>query len=273
MNTSRGFASLGLILLLVIGLAILGGGGYYLTSNQAAPPQPVTENATSTQPAPQTNTSTNSTNPTNTASTTTQTTVTTTSSISVSGMSKYTDTDFGFSFWYPSGWTVTPASLDSNEVARLIKLSGAGAGAKTLKTLQISNGKDTIYLQEIESASGIQIFGQNNDSKIYFDGATHQWMEYNVPESKAGNPGATYTNEADISIETMGGLLVIWDAIIPLSKDRFIIVGPNYSDSRYWNKIPFIQTIVATDPTIATPVSTAEQIKIIQAAKDAYAGQ
>jgi len=31
--------------------------------------------------------------------------------------------------------------------------------------------------------------------------------------------------------------------------------------------------IVATDPSVATPVSTDEQIKTIQAEKDAYAGQ
>ena len=36
---------------------------------------------------------------------------------------------------------------------------------------------------------------------------------------------------------------------------------------------PLLRTIVATDPSVATPVSAAEQIKTIQAEKDAYAEQ
>ena len=41
-------------------------------------------------------------------------TTTSTSNISVAGMQKYTDSNFGFSFWYPSSWTVQQVSPKFN---------------------------------------------------------------------------------------------------------------------------------------------------------------
>jgi len=85
---------------------------------------------------------------------------------------------------------------------------------------------------------------------------------------------------ADVSFNTMGGLHIFSTlqkenaSIIPLSAQHFLIVG-EYSGQNPTNDIelPLVKTIVATDSSVATPVSVAEQIQTIQAAKDAYSGQ
>lgn len=64
--------------------------------------------------------------------------------------------------------------------------------------------------------------------------------------------------------------------VIPLSAHNFLMVdaapagigGGAFGTQNYLAK-----TILATDPSVATPVSVAEQIKAIQVEKDAYAGQ
>ena len=58
--------------------------------------------------------------------------------------------------------------------------------------------------------------------------------------------------------------------IVPLKKNYTIYAS---SEDQFGNYISLVRTIVATDPSVATPVSAAEQIKTIQAEKDAYAGQ
>jgi len=86
------------------------------------------------------------------ASTTVTARNTSAASISVPGMSKYTDPDFGFSFWYPSDWTVGPSSKSANEVAALVGISGDKAGS----TLQISNGTYSFFVEKIDSQSGVR---------------------------------------------------------------------------------------------------------------------
>lgn len=49
-NTARGFASLGLILIIVIGLVVLGGGGWYVSKQSVAPLQPIDATASTTPP-------------------------------------------------------------------------------------------------------------------------------------------------------------------------------------------------------------------------------
>jgi hypothetical protein len=59
------------------------------------------------------------------------------------------------------------------------------------------------------------------------------------------------------------------DTIIPLSASHFLVISTD-DVGGYTNQKYLVNTIVATDPSVATPVSQAEQIKTIQAEKTAY---
>lgn len=71
----------------------------------------------------------------------------------------------------------------------------------------------------------------------------------------------------------MGGLPLIAstamrsETIVPVKADYAVYVDGDTFGSY------LAKTIIATDPAVATPVSATEQIKTIQAEKDAYAGQ
>ncbi len=73
----------------------------------------------------------------------------------------------------------------------------------------------------------------------------------------------------------MGGLHILYgsarygyDSIIPLSASNFLVV--TYTTGAGIGQLPLTQTIVATDPTVATPVSTTQQTAVIQAEASAY---
>ena len=78
------------------------------------------------------------------------------------------------------------------------------------------------------------------------------------------------TKPADVSTNTMGGLHILLGSIVPLTAHDFVVVD-SYGTSAPINTV--INTIVATDPSVATPVSAAQQEAAIQAEKAAYAGQ
>ncbi len=139
-------------------------------------------------------------------------------SISVPGMSKYTDTDFGFSFWYPSTWQVEVDSYDSDQ----LDVGPASAPFVTIR-------------------------------KIH-----------------------SVVTSSDVVGTTMGGLLMIdahahkteWVYYVPFGSRGFLQVAQQgYDLSQGY----LSATIMAIDPSVAIPVSATEQIKIIQAEKDAYA--
>jgi hypothetical protein len=198
--------------------------------------------------------------------------------ISVSGMEKYTDAGFGFSFWYPSGLELSSATKNP-EGSNL----GSNYGPNTRVLKQI-RGKDLFLIDEVYSPDtsiyyqeSAGPFGSDIDH-YYFDTQAHTWMDVNDGGPAGKYPGGT--KPADVSKNTMGGLHMLYgyarfssEYVIPLSAHNFLVVSRLYADGHEDN-IPlfdaFVKTIVATDPSVATPVSAAEQIKIIQAEKDAY---
>ena len=93
----------------------------------------------------------------------------TSAAISVPGMEKYTDPDFGFSFWYPSGWKVALSNTPSNQIVGLTNIGG-GKDSTVDKTLEVSNGRHLVYVQEIQSPSGIyDICGKCSDHIHFAD--------------------------------------------------------------------------------------------------------
>lgn len=245
---------------------------FYLNRPQAAPltsPYANLEQSSSTAPA----------NPTPSSPQT----------VSISGMSKYTDANFGFSFWYPNNLKVTTS--EPSQKAQASATDDYGAETKIVKTVsspeffiyEVYSPLMSIYAYSIDDPSG-ESFYEN----YFFDTNRYVWMvaESNIPN---GSPDATTT--ADVSKNTMGGLHMLGaytkgsiKVIIPLSTHNFLVLysgcndfmdytcdsGTNGGGEDKFNKL--VQTIAATDPSVATPVSSAEQIKAIQAEKDAYAG-
>jgi hypothetical protein len=190
----------------------------------------------------------------------------TTQAVSVPGMTKYTDSDFGFSFWYPSGWTI------KNEIS--IPWSAFGGELKDELTIRDSSGTPVIHVDKVYSENrsitdtgGAGPFGP---VRYYFDTNLHAWMKECPEGCPDGSPSGP--KAADISQNTMGGLHLFdgtsrFDtSIVPLSAHNFVVT----SDGGGANASFLAKTIVATDPSVATPISALYQKSTIQAEKDAY---
>jgi hypothetical protein len=197
----------------------------------------------------------------------------------LSGMSLYTDSNFGFSFWYPSGWKVRQLSgKESSFIDTGAEIAGnAGGGEEGGYELTTATGKniDIVELNSVGRAIhvGNEYYGYDT---YYFDTATHTWMDAST-DAANGNPNATTT--ANVSNNTMGGLHIFSggarfgaSSLVPLSAQNFLLISTSDIGGTL-SQNPIVQTILATDPSVATPVSAAQQTATIQAEKDAYAGQ
>jgi hypothetical protein len=198
-------------------------------------------------------------------------------SISIAGMSKYTDSDFGFSFWYPSGWTIQQHTPDKAPDTYF----PGGVVQKSYNILD-GNGNLAVSISTVASDAGSITLQDDNGNTytLYFDKNSHTWMRC---LSKSGVAigdcaGAINIAPADVSTNSMGGLHIISTVapnasdllpdVIPLSAHNFVVVYHNAE------KIDALaRTMVALDPVVATPVSTVEQQAAIEAEQQAYAGQ
>ncbi|MDP9052313.1 MAG: hypothetical protein M3O31_16570 [Acidobacteriota bacterium] len=176
-------------------------------------------------------------------------------------MRRFTDTDFGFSFWYPSDWKVTQKPVvDPTR-------GGWFRGAKMVKEFEIHSPATAVdddqppgvVLQEIVAPKGLTELGQTEsaspvgvDQRYFFDRRAHRWMYSQISDAPDGTPPSTYT--AEIRQRTMGGLPVFWGAarhgaeqIVPLDGRHFLAIStmdPGGSDSHVY----LAATVVATRP-------------------------
>lgn len=213
--------------------------------------------------------------------------------ISVLGMRQYTDSSFGFSFWYPSSMQVTKTQPQLN--------SGSSVNDST-----IMNGPNTqilgvitapeftayeVYSPDMSILSSVDPGPSGSDyDKYFFDTQTHTWM-YASDGGPTGVAGGT--TAADTSNNTIGGLHVFngytrfgYKVIIPLSANDFIVVYAKCNDATNYTCEgtngaagtaldrfkASIKTIVAVDPSVATPISVVQQTAIIQAEANTYVG-
>ncbi len=217
------------------------------------------------------------------------------SAVSVPGMSEYTDTDFGFSLWYPSGWSVFTHSNSAVNTYPNGSYDGiisirSNANPPHLLTIQKVTANDMTYRVSPGAC------GYCGPVNYFFDPTQHLWMKQ-YPMGPNGAPDATQeqiaqykiAKPADISQNTMGGLHVFSTeqkesaAIIPLSARHFLLVTDNTytemcgsgcaSPDVKGGAAYLANTIVATDPSAATAASPAQQTATIQAEQQAYAGQ
>ena len=180
-------------------------------------------------------------------------------------MSQYTDSSFGFSFWYPSGWTVTVSDgCDPNMLVGSLNHSA-------VKTLDIGDATYYIDLCEITSTDGVYYEAGKIYDQYYYDATTGLWM-YNRhwdPQTGLGN----HISPADLSDKTMGGLPIFAGQYVALSGNKFLNFEINSEPNNSIDLSYFLNTIVATDPSVATPVSATQQEATIEAEQQAYAGQ
>jgi hypothetical protein len=277
----RGF---GLSFILIIAAAaILAGGAYCYVQNTYKPVQTTATLQTATS--------------TTAITTTSQTPTQNPVAVSVHGMSKYTDSSFGFSFWYPISGSVsiTPDSFYSSHGTTVSGWSTYMYGPNTsiVKSIEAPEFTiDEVYSPNMSILDAVDAgpFGSDTD-KYFFNPSLHTWMEQ-TDGGPRGGPGGT--GPADTSNNTMGGLHILYGytrfaikVIIPLSAQHFLAIYSKCNDASDYlcnendtsvqsaiNKFKTsIQTIVATDPLVATPVSAAQQTATIQAEAAAYAGQ
>jgi hypothetical protein len=200
-------------------------------------------------------------------------------SIAVSGMRQYIDPGFGFSFWYPSKWQVTSVSVQNQNKY---------PGGTITKQLNVTNGQKLITVEEfisptfsITDSTGVGACPVCYTTNYYFDASTHTWM---VKSPNGTGPGGTgigypYAVPANVSFNTMGGLHMLAgsqrfgaNTIIPLSASNFVIVTVDGGLATGSDPKALANTVVATDPSVATPWSTALQIQTIQKEANAYMG-
>ncbi len=174
---------------------------------------------------------------------------------SVAGMSEYTDSNFGFSFWYPSGWAVATVPSASQNGLKLVDSSG---------NLKMFIDEEPVTNGSIPSEyCNAGAFGEN----YYFDQNSGSWMD-----SGKNFDGTTFSGPADVSHNTMGGLHMFTffcsnpqDVAIPLSASKYVEVHGGSNDVQLAN------TILATNPAVAIPVSTSQQFATIEAEAQSYA--
>ena len=201
--------------------------------------------------------------------------------VSVAGMSQYTDSNFGFSFWYPTSWKVQSTAIKNNYVGGTIQKTLTMAPSSITIDPNGWNG-DAITINEFSSPTSeitipYDLCSPMSDSSVaanryYFNTETHTWMVETPAHTSYSEKDAsqysvpTSTIAANVSSNTMGGLHMLGagcsGAVIPLSAHKFIVflfnsrnVGPYY--------INIAKTITATDLSVATPVSFNEQVQTI----------
>jgi hypothetical protein len=193
------------------------------------------------------------------------------SQISVPGMSKYTDSGFGFSFWYPTSWKLTQTPVtDPTE-------SGWFQGGTIVKELVLANPNASdddppgVIIQEFSSpTNSITELGQTKsaspvgaDQSYFFDDRTHAWL-YKM-RSSPPDGGPPRTSPADLSNNTVGGLHIFDGAarhgancIVVLSPTKFLVLTTRDPGGDYLHRY-LAKTVVAVGANAAKRTNVQEQ--------------
>lgn len=180
---------------------------------------------------------------------------------SVPGMSQFTETGFGFSFWYPAAWRVTDEPVDDPT------RGGWFPGATIVKELKIQNPATSedneqppgVILEEILAPEGLTELGQSAsaspvgvDGRYFFDSGLRRWMYTQLSDGPNGSPRST--NLVEIRQRTVGGLPIFWGAvrhggevIVPLDASHFLAIS-TLDVGGYDSHVYLAPTVEATHP-------------------------
>ena len=200
------------------------------------------------------------------------------------GMQKYTDSNFGFSFWYPNTWQIEDSKINNPNIY---------SGGTVIKKLNIYNGQPAVAeapnppvvtieeftspILSITDSTGVGACPVCVPMHYYFDPSIHTWMI----EYPNGTPmGPKSPSPADISLNTMGGLHMFpgsdrffGNVIVPLSARNFVVVSVDGAIATgSADAQALAKTIVALDLSVATPVSSSAQQTVIENEARAYKG-
>lgn len=167
----------------------------------------------------------------------------------VSGMCKYTDSDFGFSFWYPNTWKVQETPVQN------VALFGGSVSKKIV----ISSGKPSadITLEEVFSTNRSVTASADTFS---FNTSSHVWMHNSQAADVTGN-----NSMGGLHIFTFGGTSGT-NLAVPLTAKNFVISDPNTALQTQ----PLMRTLVALDLAVATPLTANEQLAFVHEEARAY---
>jgi hypothetical protein len=185
------------------------------------------------------------------SSTSPQESANSTSTISVSGMSQYIDSSFGFSFWYPSSWILAQITT---------------ATGKKILTLSTTPSQKFISIEETDVPSGHYLWAPDNCSTCFEDihyDSKSGWLE-TLPEDSEGTTTPPQDPEAPY---TMGGLPIFQEYIyyfVPVTTHRFLQIG--FTDAG----LPLVQTIESLAFPLQRP-DAATVVKQVQAESAFYA--
>jgi hypothetical protein len=186
------------------------------------------------------------------------TVATSTQPVNTYGMSQYTDTAYGFSFWYPNTLSVTATTTQDETdfpggVAVETLQVGPMGGASVIV---VNSPTGTITDEPANHASPIA------QTKYFYDSTLQQWMTAFPQGNEDGGSSATTT--ANVSNTTIAGLLMLpsgrrFDTtIIPLSTTRFLVISDGGGSS-------FTSQLAQTVAPLNTSVSASAQAIALQA--------
>jgi hypothetical protein len=182
---------------------------------------------------------------------------------SIPGMSEYTDSTYGFTFWYPSALQITQTSLnDSTDFPGGVEVQSLQVGSQGGTVIHVVNSAtDTITDEPSNHASPIA------QTEYFYDRLTNTWMEA-FPQGNS-NGGSDATTTANISQTTISGLFMLpsglrFDAtIIPLSTTRFLVINDGGGSS-------FTSELAKTVAEVGSSINPSEQVTAVQAEMTAY---
>jgi hypothetical protein len=194
-------------------------------------------------------------------------------------MSKFTDSDFGFSFWYPTVWSVVSAQDQ-------VQLPGPYPGGHLLKGIVLKGNQPTPYAQDItvqeiysptlsltDVAAPADPVGVS--FKYFFDTDAQRWMVAYPFDEYGPNGVPLATSTADISVKTIGDLYMFQgaarfgaDTIVPLSAQLFIVVSAD--NTNVYDQRLLAKTIVPIYSSGGSLPPLSEQQAMIEAEKNAY---
>jgi hypothetical protein len=190
---------------------------------------------------------------------TTTTTATSTVPADTYGMTEYTDPTYGFTFWYPSGLTVTASTTND---------STSFPGGTQVERIQVGDLGGT-YVAVVNSPQSTITDEPNGhaspiaQTKYFYNNG--QWMVAYPEGSQTGGSSATTT--ATQSGTTIGNLPIFpsgarFDtSIIPLSTTQFLVMGDGGGSSFTSALAQTVAPAGATvDPTVEGSALQAESV-------------
>ncbi len=157
MQNQRGFIGVGLLIAILVGLAVLGGGAYYVVHQQSATQTPV-ENFDNVQTLPTTNTSTQ------TKNSVPQPKPITPATNNTANWKTYTNATYGYHIKYPSDWKASAASVVSNGKDQETWITHQDAAGSVDRKIVILAGVDSDgnlpYLRTTPATSQATLVGE-----------------------------------------------------------------------------------------------------------------